>query len=109
MLVYDYDILAGRLRELAYLNKGVRLTLRDLRPREKELDENGNEVEPKPREDVFYSEHGLIEFVQYLDGVRVKLTEKPIYLETDKVIPIEIAMQNNDGFSENVQIGRAHV
>ena len=100
--VYDYDILAGRLRELAYLNKGVRLTLRDMRPREKEIDENGNEVTPKPREDVFYSEHGLIEFVQYLDGVRVKLTEKPIYLETDKVIPIEIAMQYNDGFSENV-------
>ena len=100
--VYDYDILAGRLRELAYLNKGVRLTLRDMRPREKELDENGNEVVPQPKEEVFYSEHGLIEFVQYLDGVREKLTEKPIYLETDKVIPIEIAMQYNTGFSENV-------
>ncbi|MBR6212447.1 MAG: DNA topoisomerase IV subunit B, partial [Bacteroidales bacterium] len=100
--VYDYDILAGRLRELAYLNKGVRLTLRDTRPREVELDENGNPLEPKVREEVFYSEHGLIEFVQYLDGVREKLTEKPIYLETDKVIPIEIAMQYNTGFSENV-------
>ena len=100
--VYDYDTLAGRLRELAFLNKGVRLTLRDMRPREQEYDENGNPVAFVPKEEVFYSEHGLIEFVQYLDGVRVKLTEKPIYLETDKVIPIEIAMQYNDGFSENV-------
>ena len=83
VLVYDYDILAGRLRELAYLNKGVRLTLRDLRPREVELDENGNPLPQEPREEVFYSEHGLVEFVQYLDGVREKLTEKPIYLETD--------------------------
>ncbi len=102
VLVYDYDILAGRLRELAYLNKGVRLTLRDTRPREVELDENGNPLPQEPREEVFYSEHGLVEFVQYLDGVREKLTEKPIYLETDKVIPIEIAMQYNTGFSENV-------
>ena len=100
--VYDYDTLAGRLRELAFLNKGVRLTLRDMRPREKEYDENGNEIPAQPKEEVFYSEKGLIEFVQYLDGVRMKLTEKPIYLETDKVIPIEIAMQYNDGFSENV-------
>ena len=100
--VYDYGVLAGRLRELAYLNKGVRLTLRDMRPRETEYDENGSPVEAKPREEVFYSEHGLVEFVQYLDGVREKLTEKPIYLETDKVIPIEIAMQYNTGFSENV-------
>ena len=100
--VYDYNVLAGRLRELAYLNKGVRLTLRDLRPRETEYDENGNPVEAKPREEVFYSEHGLVEFVQYLDGVREKLTETPIYLETDKVIPIELAMQYNTGFSENI-------
>ena len=100
--VYDYDTLAGRLRELAFLNKGVRLTLRDMRPRAKEYDENGNELPAQPKEEVFYSERGLIEFVQYLDGVRVKLTEKPIYLETDKVIPIEIAMQYNDGFTENV-------
>ena len=98
---YDYDILAGRLRELAYLNKGVRLTLRDERPRDVELDENGNEVSVK-KEEVFYSEKGLIEFVEYLDGVREKLTEKPICLETDKVIPIEVAMHYNTGFTENV-------
>ena len=99
--VYDYSILAGRLRELAFLNKGVKLTLRDDRPGDIEIDENGNEVEVK-RGEVFYSEKGLVEFVQYLDGVREKLTENPICLETDKIIPIEIAMQYNTGFSENV-------
>ena len=99
--IYDYNILAGRLRELAFLNKGVKLSLRDDRKGEIETDENGNQIEIK-RSEVFYSENGLIEFVQYLDGVREKLTEKPICLETDKVIPIEVAMQYNTGFSENV-------
>ena len=99
--IYDYNILAGRLRELAFLNKGVKLSLRDDRKGEIETDENGNQIEIK-RSEVFYSENGLIEFVQYLDGVREKLTEKPICLETDKVIPIEVAMQYNTGFTENV-------
>ena len=97
--VYDYDILSTRLRELAYLNKGVRLTLRDNRPGTEEVDENG--VAHK-RSNVFYSENGLVEFVDYLDANREKLTQKPICLETNKVIPIEIAMQYNTGFSENI-------
>ena len=101
--VYDYNVLAGRLRELAYLNKGVRLTLRDNRVQAVEdTDENGNPVIPEYKEEVFYSEKGLVEFVEYLDGVREKLTEKPICLETDKNIPIEIAMQYNTGFTENI-------
>ena len=100
--IYDYDILAGRLRELAFLNKGVRLTLRDVRPQQVEVDENGNEYTPDFKEEVFYSQSGLVEFVEYLDGLREKLTEKPICLETDKIIPIEIAMQYNTGFSENI-------
>ncbi|MBQ0024620.1 MAG: DNA topoisomerase (ATP-hydrolyzing) subunit B [Bacteroidales bacterium] len=100
--VYDYNILAARLRELAYLNKGVRLTLVDKRPREVELDENGNPLEQSFKQETFYSEKGLVEFVQYLDGVREKLTENPIWLETDKTIPIEIAMQYNTGFTENI-------
>ncbi|MBQ0124489.1 MAG: DNA topoisomerase (ATP-hydrolyzing) subunit B [Bacteroidales bacterium] len=101
--VYDYNILAGRLRELSYLNKGVRLTLRDMRPQDVDADENeGEDTTPKFREDVFYSEKGLVEFVEYLDGVREKLTEKPICLETDKNIPIELAMQYNTGFTENI-------
>ena len=91
--VYQYSILATRLRELAYLNKGVKLSLTDMR----EL------VEEENRKDIFYSESGLMEFVQYLDGTREKLNEKTIYLETDKTgLPIEIAMQYNKGFSENI-------
>ena len=103
--VYNYEILATRLRELAFLNKGIKLTLTDLRENTEEKDGNGNieEVENKVKKEVFYSELGLLEFVQYLDGTRDKLTEKPIYLENDKTgIPIEIAMQYNNGFSENV-------
>ncbi|NCB98107.1 MAG: type IIA DNA topoisomerase subunit B, partial [Bacteroidia bacterium] len=105
--VYNYEILATRLRELAFLNKGIKLTLTDLRENTEEKDGNGNieEVENKVKKEVFFSELGLLEFVQYLDGTRDKLTEKPIYLENDKTgipIEIEIAMQYNNGFSENV-------
>ena len=82
--VYDYDILSTRLRELAYLNKGVRLTLRDDREGTEEVDENG--VAHK-RSNVFYSENGLVEFVDYLDANREKLTQKPICLETNKASP----------------------
>lgn len=98
--VYNYDILSARLRELAYLNKGVKLTLRDLRA--VDTNEDGEIVEIDKHE-TFYSEKGLLEFVGYLDGTREKLTEHPIYLETDKTgIPVEIAMQYNTGFSENI-------
>lgn len=100
--VYDYDTLARRLRELAFLNKGVKLTLRDDRAPEMITDEHGNEVEAPARQDVFYSQEGLLEFVAYLDGSRDKLTENPIYLETDKIIPIEIAMHYNTDFKENI-------
>ena len=97
---YSYDILAARLRELAYLNKGVKLTITDTRVTE--INEEGETVEVEKSE-TFHSEHGLLEFVAYLDGTREKLTEKPISLETDKTgIPIEIAMQYNTGFSENI-------
>ena len=97
--VYKYDTLAARLRELAYLNKGIRLTLTDRR--EKTLDVNDNPTD-EYRSDVFYSKEGLKEFVNYLDGGAEKLIESPIYLETDKIIPIEIAMQYNTGFSEKI-------
>ena len=97
---YSYDILAARLRELAYLNKNVKLCITDTRV--VETNEDGVSVEVDKTE-VFHSEKGLLEFVGYLDGTREKLTEKPIYLETDKTgIPIEIAMQYNTGFSENI-------
>ena len=97
---YSYDILAARLRELAYLNKNVKLTITDTRATE--VNEEGETVEVLKTE-TFHSHQGLLEFVAYLDGTREKLTEKPISLETDKTgIPIEIAMQYNTGFSENI-------
>ncbi len=97
---YSYDILAARLRELAYLNKNVKLTITDTRATE--VNEEGETVEVLKTE-TFHSHQGLLEFVTYLDGTREKLTEKPISLETDKTgIPIEIAMQYNTGFSENI-------
>ncbi len=100
--VYNYNTLASRLRELAYLNKGIRLTLVDKRYGDKTVyDEDG--IEHKvAAQDVFYSEKGLREFVEWLDGNRKRLTEQPIYLETNKVIPIEMAMQYNEDFNENI-------
>ena len=105
--VYNYEILATRLRELAFLNKGIKLTLTDLRENTIDTDNNSNgnseDNNNTNKTEVFYSELGLLEFVQYLDGTREKLTDKPIYLENDKSgIPIEIAMQYNNGFTENV-------
>ena len=99
--VYKYDTLAARLRELAYLNKGISLSLTDRRELIKETDESGVETE-RYRSDVFYSKEGLKEFVGYLDAGAEKLIESPIYLETDKVIPIEIALQYNTGFTEKI-------
>ena len=102
---YNYDILATRLRELAYLNKGIKLTLTDTREQavESEDPENAEQTAAVEKTETFFSEKGLLEFVSYLDGTREKLTESPIYLETDKTgIPIEIAMQYNTGFSENI-------
>lgn len=92
---YKYDTLATRLRELAYLNKGIRLSLTDRR----EMDpETGN-----PRQEIFYSEFGLREFVEYIDNSREKLIESTIDMATEKNgIPIEIALHYNTSFTENV-------
>jgi len=91
---YNYDTLATRLRELAYLNKGIRLRLTDHR----DLDDSG-----MPRQEEFYSEGGLLEFVKYLDGTREVLIPNPIYLETEKTgIPVEVAFQYNTTYSENL-------
>lgn len=90
---YKYDTLAARMRELAYLNRGIRITLKDLRP-----DEAGNF-----KEEVFYSQGGLKEFVNYLDGTREKLLAEPIYVEGEKEgIPVEVAMIYNSGYTENL-------
>ena len=94
---YKFEILAARLRELAFLNKGILLTIKDMR----ELVENGNGGEHRYEE--FYSEFGLLEFVEYLDANRDKIIEKPIHITFDKTdIPVEIALQYNSSFSENV-------
>ena len=91
---YNYEILEARLRELAYLNKGISLNLVDKR----DVDENG-----QPRKANFFSEYGLQEFVAFIDANREKLIEKSIYLDTEKNgIPVEIALHYNTSFTENV-------
>ena len=91
---YKYDILANRLRELAFLNAGLTITLTD----EREEDENGN-----PRREVFYSESGLREFVRYQDAMRTPLIPDVIYINTEKEgIPVEVAIVYNTSYSENL-------
>ncbi len=93
---YKYDILLDRMRELAYLNKGIEINITDLR----EMKEDG--VTPV-RADHFFSEKGLRDFIGYLDENREKLMPEAIYIEGErKGIPIEIAMQYNTGYSENL-------
>lgn len=93
-IVYNYEILAARLRELAFLNKGIRLSLTDKR----EKLETGDY-----RTDIFHSKEGLKEFVEFLDETRERLIESPICAETEKNgIPVELAMHYNTSFSENV-------
>jgi len=94
---FNFEILAARLRELAFLNKGILLTLKDMR----ELLENGNGGNPRYEE--FRSELGLKEFVEYLDANRERIIERPIHISYDKSeIPVEISLQYNNSFSENV-------
>ena len=100
---YDRDVLAARLRELAFLNKGIRLTLVDERIVEQSRNAMEDVVPEGPDVQTFYSEKGLTEFVAFLDGTREKLTGNPISLETEKSgIPVEIAMQYNTGYTENI-------
>lgn len=92
--VYHYDTLCARLRELAFLNKGIRLNITD----ERETDADGNH----PTES-FYSEGGLREFVSYLDENRERLIAQPIYMEGERAgIPVEVAMLYNSSFNENI-------
>ncbi len=93
---YKYDTLLDRMRELAYLNKGIEINITDWR----EMKEDG---ETPLRADHFYSEKGLRDFISYLDENREKLMPEAIYIEGErKGIPIEIAMQYNTGYSENL-------
>lgn len=91
---YNFETLATRLRELSFLNRGIRLTLTD----EREKNENG-EFETVH----YYSEKGLIDFIEYLDGTREKLMPDPIYIEGERnSVPLELVMQYNTSFSENI-------
>ncbi len=92
---YNYDTLNSRLRELAYLNKGIRLNLTDKRDKDEETGEY--------RHDNYYSQEGLKEFVKFLDGTREPLIEHTIHIAGERDgVPIEVALQYNTGFSENV-------
>ncbi|GIL21659.1 MAG: DNA gyrase subunit B [Bacteroidota bacterium] len=91
---YNYETVASRMRELAFLNPGITLNLRDLRDK----DEKG-----EPRSSSFYSEGGLREFVEYLDSTREKLIPAPIYIENNKSeIPVQVALSYNSSYSENL-------
>ena len=91
--VYKWDIIANRMHELAFLNAGIKITLKDLRP-----DEEG-----KTKEQVFHAKDGLKEFVRYVDRHRTHLFDDVIYLKTEKQgIPIEIAVMYNTDYSENI-------
>jgi len=99
---FNFEILAARLRELAFLNKGITLTLTDMRENQENGNGNGNGNGGAAKES-YYSEEGLKEFVQFLDATREKLIQEPIYIETEKGgIPVEIAMQYNTSFAENI-------
>jgi DNA gyrase subunit B len=91
---YNYETVASRLRELAFLNPGITINLKDLRDK----DESGN-----VKSDVFHSVGGLREFVDYIDSTREKLIPEPIYVENEKgIIPVQVAISYNTSFSENL-------
>src|SRR5258705_5537712 len=91
---YNYETISTRLRELSFLNPGIRLNLKDLR----ENDESGN-----PKSNTFFSEVGLREFVEYLDSTREKLISNPIFMENTKTeIPVQVALSYNTSYSENL-------
>ncbi|WP_297518560.1 DNA topoisomerase (ATP-hydrolyzing) subunit B [Flavobacterium sp.] len=93
-LEYSYDTLAARMRELSFLNKGISITLTDLR----HTDDKGN-----PVAETFHSKEGLKEFVKFLDGNRMPIIASVINMENDKgEIPVEVALIYNDSYSENI-------
>jgi DNA gyrase subunit B len=90
---FKYETIANRLREMSFLNAGIRITLTDLREIEDGV----------PKRDEFFSEGGLVEFVQYLDETREKIIDYPIYIESDQNgVPVQVAMNYNSSYSENV-------
>ncbi|MBQ9463384.1 MAG: DNA topoisomerase (ATP-hydrolyzing) subunit B [Bacteroidales bacterium] len=105
--VYKYDTLAARLRELAYLNKGIRITLTDERDTVDEFvqDESGESKATGRqvfRSEVFFSEKGLSEFIDYLDAGAQTIIPAPVSISSDKIIPIDIALCYNNGYQEKI-------
>ena len=93
-LEYNYETIASRLRELAFLNPGIQIGLKDLR----EKDDKG-----EPRADIFLSQGGLREFVHYIDSTREKLIPEPIYIENEKgSVPVQVALSYNTSYTENL-------
>ena len=100
--VYQWDILANRMRELAFLNAGIKIVLKDKRVQVETVREDGTKEIGCKREE-FYSEKGLSEFVRFIDGNRTPLISEVIHLNTDKYgTPVEVAMIYNTDFNENV-------
>ena len=106
--VYKYDTLAARLRELAFLNKGIRIELADRRELVDEFVKDPESGESKAtgkqiyHSEVFFSQKGLSEFIDYLDAGAEKVTPEPVCVNSDKIIPIDIALQYNTGYSEKI-------
>ena len=105
--VYRYETLAARLRELAFLNKGIHIRLTDERELvdEFEVDAAGESKATGRkvfRSEMFYSEKGLSEFIEYLDAGAQTIIPQPICVNSDKIIPIDIALQYNNGYSEKI-------
>ncbi len=98
---YKYETLSARMRELGFLNKGIRISLTDLRP---QLDENGNEKQnTEPRHNEYFSTEGLPEFVKFIEENRPAIISRVISIDTDKFgVPVEVAMVYNQNYSENL-------
>ncbi|MCS6823193.1 MAG: DNA topoisomerase (ATP-hydrolyzing) subunit B [Cytophagaceae bacterium] len=91
---FKYETVATRLRELSFLNKGITLHLKDLRDKD---------ADGQPKSETFYSEKGLIEFVEYIDSTRERIIPEPLYMESDKSgIPVEVAILYNSSYNENI-------
>ena len=105
--IYNYETLANRMRELSFLNKGIKITLTDKRTLVDEyvVDANGNSSPTGNqiyKNDVFYSQEGLKEFIKYLDASQEEIIPEPVCVTSDKIIPIDIALQYNNGYKETI-------
>jgi DNA gyrase subunit B len=99
---YRFDTLANRMRELSFLNKGIRITLTDMREMVKDEE---NEGKTKPLSKIFFSEGGLNEFVKFLDSARTPMFDPPIYIsgaDENGETPVELAILYNDSYTENI-------